>query len=45
MLWRALRAAFGPRASAAPLVARALKLRAHGRNAEAEALLRRAVRE
>jgi protein O-GlcNAc transferase len=45
MLWRALRGAFGPRASAAPLVARALELRAHGRNAEAEALLRRAVRE
>jgi protein O-GlcNAc transferase len=45
MLWRALRGAFGPRAPAAPLVARALELRAHGRNAEAEALLRRAVHE
>jgi protein O-GlcNAc transferase len=45
MLWRALRAAFRPRASAGPLIQRALDLRSEGRNAEAEALLRRAVRE
>jgi protein O-GlcNAc transferase len=45
MLWRALRTALKPRGSAESLVSRALALRRDGRNAEAEALLRRAVRE
>lgn len=45
MLWRALRSAFKPRASADPLVRRALELRRAGLHAEAEALLKRAVAE
>ncbi|HEX2827095.1 MAG TPA: tetratricopeptide repeat protein [Burkholderiales bacterium] len=45
MLWRALRSAFKPRASAEPRVRRALDLSRAGLHAEAEALLRRAVAE
>lgn len=45
MLLRLLRSAFSPRSSAAPLIQRALDLRARGEFAEAERVLRSAVKD